>query len=172
MTKKSPTPSPQDASKRRITMERTYKAPIEDVWDLWTTKEGIESWWGPEGFAVKVHKIDLRPGGELLYAMSAVDAPQIEFMKQAGMPTTTEARITFSEVVAQKRLSYLHLADFIPGVEPYDVATTVELHPSPGGVRMLLTFDAMHDELWTNRQAMGWESELGKLDKVLAARSA
>ena len=32
----------------RITIERTYRASVEDVWDLWTTKEGIESWWGPE----------------------------------------------------------------------------------------------------------------------------
>ena len=30
---------------RRISLERTYKASIDDVWDLWTTKEGLESWW-------------------------------------------------------------------------------------------------------------------------------
>jgi uncharacterized protein YndB with AHSA1/START domain len=35
------------ASKPRITIERTYLARIEDVWALWTTKEGLESWWGP-----------------------------------------------------------------------------------------------------------------------------
>ncbi len=63
------------SAKRRITIERTYKAPIEDVWELWTTKDGIESWWGPEGFTVKVHKLDLRPGGELRYAMIAT-APE------------------------------------------------------------------------------------------------
>jgi uncharacterized protein YndB with AHSA1/START domain len=59
-------------SKRRITLERIYSAPIQQVWDLWTTKEGIESWWGPDGFTVKVRKLDLRPGGELHYAMTAV----------------------------------------------------------------------------------------------------
>ena len=31
----------------KIRIERTYNASIEDVWELWTTKEGIESWWGP-----------------------------------------------------------------------------------------------------------------------------
>ena len=36
-----------ETSKRRITLERTYKASLQDVWDMWTTKEGIESWWGP-----------------------------------------------------------------------------------------------------------------------------
>ena len=72
-----------------------------------------------------------------------------------------------SEIAALRRLAYMHLADFIPGVAPYDVATRVELHPTAEGVRMLLTFDAMHDDEWTQRAVMGWESELGKLAKAL-----
>lgn len=159
-------------TQERITMERVFRADVQDIWDLWTTKEGIESWWGPGGFIVKVRKLDLRPGGELLYAMTAIDPPQVAFMKKAGMPLTTEARITFTEVVPLERLAYVHLADFIPGVQPYDVATIVELRTTPAGVRMVLTFDPMHDQEWTNRAAMGWESELGKLEAVLAGRAS
>jgi len=156
--------------KKRITLERVYRADVQDVWDLWTTKKGIESWWGPGGFVVTVRKLDLRPGGELLYAMTASDPPQMAFMKKAGMPLTTEARITFTEVVPQRRLAYVHLADFIPGVEPYDVATVVELHATSDGVRLVLTFEAMHNDEWTGRAVMGWESELGKLAAVLDNR--
>ena len=101
--------------------------------------------------------------------MTATAPAQIEFMKKAGMPTTTEARITYREIVAPRRLAYIHLADFIPGVEPYDIATTVELHPSALGVRMVLTFDAMHSEEWTQRAVMGWEMELDKLARVIKA---
>lgn len=155
-------------AKRRITLERTFQASLEDVWDLWTTKEGIESWWGPDGFSVTVRTLDLRVGGELRYAMIASAPPQIEFMKKAGMPLVTEARITFAQIVPQKRLEYVHLTDFIPGVEPYDVTTVVELHETTDGVRMVLTFDAMHDQTWTERATQGWEMELGKLAKVLA----
>ncbi len=155
--------------KRRIKLERTYQAAIENVWDLWTTREGIESWWGPDGFEVKVRHLDLRPGGELRYAMTAVGPPQVEFMKSAGLPLTTEARIVYSEVLRHRRLAYLQLADFIPGVEPYDVATTVELQPGSSGVRMILTFDAMHDEEWTQRAVMGRESELARLAQALDA---
>jgi uncharacterized protein YndB with AHSA1/START domain len=168
VTKKTETGA-SPAARRRITIERTYQAPIEDLWDLWTTKEGIESWWGPDGFVVKVRKLDLRPGGELHYAMIATAPEQIEFMKRAVMPLTTECRVTYTEVVPPRRLAYEHLADFIPGVQPYVVAMVVELHPSAQGVRMVLTFDAMHDEEWTQRAVMGWENELGKLAKVLAA---
>jgi uncharacterized protein YndB with AHSA1/START domain len=150
-------------NRQRITLERDYRADIQDVWDLWTTKEGIESWWGPGGFAVTVRTLDLRPGGELHYDMTATAPPQIEFMKTHGMPTTTKARITFTEVTPPSRLAYVHLADFIPGVDPYDVATIVELTETPDGVHMALSFDAMHSDEWTERAVMGWTSEIGKL---------
>jgi uncharacterized protein YndB with AHSA1/START domain len=157
-----------EQAKRRIRLERTYTASIDDVWDMWTTKEGIESWWGPDGFSVKVRKLDLRPGGELHYAMTATAAPQVEFMKKAGMPLTTEAKATYTEVSPPRRLAYAHVTDFIPGVEPYSVMHLIELTPLGDSVRMVLTFDAMHDEEWTKRATMGWEMELGKLAKALA----
>lgn len=156
-------------NKPRVTMERTYDgASIDDVWELWTTKAGIESWWGPDGFRVEVRKLDLRAGGELLYAMIAAGPEQIAFMERAGMPTVVESRITYREVRPSTHLSYVHLADFIPGVEPYDVETTLDLQPTATGVRLTLCFDAMHEDLWTQRAVAGWESELDKLAKVLA----
>jgi uncharacterized protein YndB with AHSA1/START domain len=169
-TKSKPSAATSDPARKRITLERVFDAPIQDVWDLWTTPEGIESWWGPDGFEVKVRKLDLRPGGELLYAMTAVADEQIQFMKRAGMPLTTENRITYTEIVPRQRLVYTNLADFIPGVAAYDVGTMVELFPRANGVRLVLTLDPMHDETWTQRMAAGWENELAKLDKVIASR--
>jgi uncharacterized protein YndB with AHSA1/START domain len=104
--------------------------------------------------------------------MTATGAEQIEFMKRAGMPLTVEARATYTEVVPRRRLAYDHLADFVPGVEPYTVAHLIEFQPTPEGVKMVLTIEAMHDEEWTQRAVMGWEGELGKLAKVLAGRGS
>lgn len=155
-------------SSRRVKLERIYAAPLDDVWDLWTTKEGLESWWGPDGFTVTVRHIDLRPGGLLLYTMTATGAAQAAFMRAEGMPLTQELRITYKEVVLRRRLAYVHLADFIPGVAPYDVATEVELQAIADGVKLTLTFDAMHDDDWTVRATMGWTNELDSLGQVLA----
>ena len=162
---------PNQRPDRKIVIERIYEASIEDVWELWTTSEGIESWWGPDGFLVKVHQLDLRAGGEMRYAMTAVDPPQVQFMKQAGMPLTTEAKLTYTEIVPRKSISYTHKADFIPGIEPYDVGNRVEFFKEGSNVRMLLTLDLMHSDEWTERSVMGMESQLGKLDRVLAQRS-
>lgn len=158
--------------RRTITIERTFKATADEVWDMWTTKDGIESWWGPEGFVTEVRKIDLRPGGLLDFNMIAVAPEQIEFLKQAGMPATTPSQVTYTEVVPHRRLAYVSRADFIPGVAPYEVVTTIELFPEADAVRMVINFDAMHDEYWTNMAVMGWASQLGKLERVLRAPGA
>jgi uncharacterized protein YndB with AHSA1/START domain len=153
--------------RKTLTLDRTYEARLDEVWALWTTKEGIEAWWGPEGFRVEVRKLDLRPGGELLYAMIATAPPQIEFMKKSGMPLSQDAKIIYREVVPNERLVYTNVVDFVPGVTAYDVGTVVELMKKGSTVQLRLTLDAMHDEEWTNRAVMGWESELEKLRKVL-----
>lgn len=136
-------------SRSKIVIERRYTASIEDVWELWTTKEGIESWWGPGGFSVKVHELDLRVGGEMRYAMTAIDAAQVQFMKRAGLPLTTEAKLTYTAIVLGKSIAYTHRTDFIPGVEPYDVGNQVEFFAADGNVHMLLTLDPMHSDEWT-----------------------
>jgi uncharacterized protein YndB with AHSA1/START domain len=158
------------SARAQFTIERTYEATLEQAWALWTTKQGIESWWGPEGFNVTVLAMDLRAGGELLYRMTATGPEQMAFMKQAGMPLSTDCRITYTDVSAPKRLAYTTLADFMPDVEPYEVATVVELKTTGSGVKLLITFDAMHDDLWTERARAGHESQVSKLDKLMAAR--
>lgn len=156
-------------ARARFSIERTYAASIDEAWALWTTKAGIESWWGPEGFEVTVTSLDLRPGGELLYLMTATAAEQVAFMKGAGMPISTEARVTYTEVSPPGRLAYVTLADFVPGVAPYEVATVVELRAAADGVKLTVTFDAMHDDVWTERARAGHESQLRKLDGLLNA---
>lgn len=159
-------------TKHRIILERTYRATLADLWHLWTTKEGIEQWWGPDGFRVEVQHIDLRVGGELRYQMIA-DAPEmVAFMKANNMPPAQDAHLRYTEVARNERLAYLHAADFIPGVPAYDVATTVEFRAAGDAVHLVLSFDPMHDDVWSQRQKQGWESELGKLGKVVEKGTA
>jgi uncharacterized protein YndB with AHSA1/START domain len=156
------------AARAQFSIERTYGATIEEAWALWTTKEGIESWWGPEGFTVRVAALDLRPGGEMIYVMTAVAPEQVAFMMQAGMPLATECRVTYTEVSSPSRLAYKTLADFVPGVTPYEVATVIDLRTLADRVQLTITIDAMHDDVWTQRARAGNESQLRKLDALLA----
>ncbi len=155
-----------------FTLERTYDASPELVWELWTTSGGIESWWGPAGFAVVVESLDLRPGGELRYAMTAVHPEMVAFMEREKMALTTPQRCLFEVVSAPRRLVYTSLADFIPAVEPYPVTTRVELVADGQGTQVTVTVDRMHDELWTTRSHDGWASQLDRLETTLRAAAS
>ena len=159
-----------NSESRRITLERTFDADVTDLWDLWTTKDGFESWWGPDGFRTEVRKLELFVGGETAYAMIAVGPDQIEFLRKAGMPLVSEDRLVLTEIVSGKRLAYTHLIDFLPGVKPYRAAMEVEFSPAAGGTRMVVTMDVMHDEQMTRMAMMGMESQLARLEARFARR--
>jgi uncharacterized protein YndB with AHSA1/START domain len=153
------------SDKKNVVIERTYKARVEEVWALWTTKDGFESWWGPQGFRVEVKALEAKLGGLLHYDMIA-DAPEVvEQMKKMGEPLSHETRGTFSEFKPHQRLALTHIIDFLPGVKPYDSTMVLELFPSGSSVRMVVTLTPMHDARFTQMQVEGFTSQLTKLDK-------
>ena len=69
-----------------IRFERVYDASFEDIWALWTTKEGIEEWFAPEGMRVEVSALraagrwcvrsrDNRGGAEQVAYLANVNRP-------------------------------------------------------------------------------------------------
>ena len=153
-----------ESKRQKVIVERTYRARLEELWSLWTTKEGFESWWGPEGFRVEVHALELRLGGTLHYDMIA-DAPEmVAAMKQMGRPLSHETRGTFSELVPHVRLALTHIIDFLPGVKPYDSTMRVEFFPTGQNVRMVVTLEPMHSDEFTKMSSEGFTSQLKKLD--------
>jgi uncharacterized protein YndB with AHSA1/START domain len=157
--------------KRQITMERTFTAALDEVWELWTTKDGIESWWGPIGFETKVARLELRVGGALEYSFTAVGPDQVKFMKDAQQPLTQHMKARYTVVQPKTAAAWQNLVEFIPGITPYEVESRFDLEARGKQVHMKLRFDAMHDEQFTQFAEMGWKEELGKLEQRLAARS-
>jgi uncharacterized protein YndB with AHSA1/START domain len=156
------------AARHKVVVERTYKARVQELWDLWTTKEGFESWWGPEGFRVEVHALDARVGGVLHYDMIADTPEMVAAMKQMGRPASHETRGRFVEVEPHERLAITHVIDFLPGVTPYDSTMRAEFFPSGGSVRMVVTMDPMHDDELTRMSTEGFTSQLTKVDRRFA----
>lgn len=152
-----------------ITLERTYPAPPEEIWRLWTTAAGIEAWWPPEGFTAEVHELDLRPGGLLRYTFTATGDEQIAFMQSAGMPIATTAEKRFTTVEPNRRLAYDSLVDFVPEMDDYWQATTIDIEPDGEGSHVVMTMDAMHDDVWTQRLIAGRANELDNLAQLLGS---
>lgn len=56
---------------KQIEVTRTFNAPVEMVWKVWTDPELVKRWWGPKHFSSPVAKIDFREGGRSLVSMKA-----------------------------------------------------------------------------------------------------
>ncbi len=151
-------------------LQRTYPATPETLWELWTTPEGIARWWAPDGFVTAVKQLDLCPGGELVYAMTATGPEQVSFMENAGMPLTTASRKTFTGVQPPTRLAYTSLIDFVPDNDPYEHLTVVDIEPDGDEVAVTMTVEPMHDDTWTDRLLAGRANELDNLAALLRSR--
>jgi uncharacterized protein YndB with AHSA1/START domain len=81
---------------REISTTRTFDAPRELVWSVWTDPKHIEQWWGPNGFTTTTKEYDLRPGGVWLFTMHGPDG------------TDYRNDVTFTAVVEPELLQYDH----------------------------------------------------------------
>jgi uncharacterized protein YndB with AHSA1/START domain len=76
---------------RQIEVRRSYEAPRDVVFAMWTEADHLAQWWGPDGFAAPRVESDPRPGGALVIQMVG-----------QGMDQTMRA--VYREVVAPERL--------------------------------------------------------------------
>jgi len=161
-----PTPTPNVAR-----LERTYDAPAELIWELLTTAAGLQEWWAPEGFETRVSEIELRPGGQLRYTMTATAPEQVAFMRDTGNPLTVELRKTFTEVAPPTRLAYLTLIDFVPDQEPYEHLTAIDIEPAGDHTNVVMTVEPLHDEAWTQEYRAHRGNELDNLKAAIKRRA-
>ena len=161
-----PTPNPNAAR-----LERTYNAPAELVWELLTTAAGLQEWWAPDGFETRVSELELTPGGQLRYTMTATAPEQIAFMRNTGNPVSTELRKTFTEVAPPTRLAYLSVIDFVPDHEPYEHLTTIDIEPAGDRTNVVMTVDPLHEETWTQQHRAHRGSELDNLEAAIRRRA-
>ena len=152
------------APQAAVVIERTYTVPVEDLWALWTTKAGFESWWGPVGFRVEVQTLEAQEGGALEYDMIADSPEMIAAMARMGQPVSHGTRGSYTEFRPHARLRLVHVIDFITGVAPYDSVIEVDFSQVGDRSRMVVTVHPHLDAHWTKMSLEGFTSQLTKLD--------
>jgi uncharacterized protein YndB with AHSA1/START domain len=154
-----------------VVLERTFNAPVDVVWRMWTDPRHFAAWYGPPGAAVTVSEMDVRVGGRRLVRM-AVDTP-------AG-PREMWFVGEFREVVANQLLVYTdamsdeHGSVATPGQtgRPHGHPTTtevrVELEAIDGATRMVMTHAGIPAD---SPGAVGWMTAFDKLEALLASET-
>ncbi len=85
------------ASRDVVVIERTFDAPTDVMWEMWTQPEPFKARYGPNESTVPVARMDVRVGGSRLVCME---------MKTPAGPMTMWFTCNYREIVKSKRLVY------------------------------------------------------------------
>lgn len=66
-----------DDSLRVFTISRTFEAPRELVFKVYSQAEHLACWWGPAGWQWVKGDLDFRPGGQFHYCMRLPNGPEM-----------------------------------------------------------------------------------------------
>lgn len=80
-----------------VRIERTFEAPIDTVWQMWSDPDLFSAWYGPKGFCVPVAEMDLQVGGTRKICMEMRTPERTMTMWFTGV---------YKEVSAPHRLRY------------------------------------------------------------------
>lgn len=144
-----------DLANRTLTIEKTFNAPVQLVWEAWTQTEHIVKWWAPNGMAIKVLEHEFKVGGKWKYSMPMPNGS--EFISEG----------TYKEIVELKKI--VTSADFKPMTEDVELQVLFEAD----GEKTKFTFSVIHTtpEYCKQQEEMGfyngWGAAFERLEQVL-----
>lgn len=153
-------------------IERTFQASPQQVWAMWTTPEGFESWWAPEGFRIQMHTFEAGPNGNVNFDMIAEAPEVIDVLTKLGLPLHNLIQSRFAVFHPYEQLEFRMLMDFVPDVENYDNVIRVDLIPVQGGVRMVAAMSPTHSEEHTRMCVETLGRQFANMEKQLSVASA
>jgi uncharacterized protein YndB with AHSA1/START domain len=160
-----------NSSPDAVVIERSFDAPVDLIWQMWTDAELFKTWYGPDGATIPVAKMDVRVGGTRLVCME---------MQTPGGPMQMWFTGEYREVVKNERLVYTEsMSDEkgnvpspsdmgMPDGHPMTTEVRVELEDVGGRTKMVMTHAGVPSD---SPGAAGWTMALDKLAARVAVRS-
>ncbi len=159
-----------------LVITRTFDAPRDLVWKVYSTAEHLAKWWGPAGFEWLEGSLDFRPGGHFHYGMKApngsemwgrfdyieIAAPElIVFTNSFSDREGNITRAPFAEIAQDWPLKVMNRVSFSEA----NGKTTITMRGRPhnGTPAELARFKAMHPSM-----QQGFKGTLDQLEAYLA----
>lgn len=138
-----------------ITIQRTFKTSLENVWKAWTQPECVIKWWGPKGVVTKVKEYDFSLNGAWKY--------------EIHMPNDQEfiAKGIFTKIEVFRKIALM--ASFKPMTDKVELEVLFNVQ----GDQTELTFNLIHptekDRILQENMGVvkGWNSTFDRLNEFL-----
>ena len=161
-----------NASQDEVVIERSFDAPIDLIWQMWTEPEHFKAWYGPNGSTVPVARMDMRVGGSRLVCMEMETpaGPMQMWFTGEYREIVKDKRLVYTESMSDKDGNVLSPSDMgMPAGHPTTTQVIVELEDVAGRTKMLMTHTGIPGD---SPGAAGWMAALDKLAAYVEAQSA
>src|SRR5438874_10115088 len=100
-------------SQDAVRIERSFDAPVDLIWKLWTEPEHFAAWYGPGGATIPVAKMDVRVGGARLVCMKvpAPSGPMQMWFTGEYLEVVENKRLVYTESMSDEQGNVMTAAD-------------------------------------------------------------
>lgn len=133
---------------RTIVMTRSFEAPRELVWDLWTDPDLIPDFWGPAEHDNTVQEWDLQVGGKWRIISKFDEGGMVDFhgeFLQIERPSLIEWTFGFDDTPPGPETLYLDEVDGVTTMRSVTVFPNKEIRDMVIGTGMEKGASEMHD---------------------------
>ena len=152
-----------------VVIERTFDAPVELMWRMWTDPEHFAGWYGPPGASIPVANMDVRVGGTRLICM-VVETPNGTMrMWFTGeyIEVFPNTRLVFTDSMSDEHGNVVSPSEMgMPDGHPTTTEVIVELAEIDSRTTMVMTHVGIPAG---SPGAMGWTMAFDKLAVYLDA---
>lgn len=146
-----------------VVIERSFDAPVDLIWQMWTDPEHFKAWYGPDGATIPVAKMEVRVGGRRLVCMEmqSPHGPMQMWFTGEYCEVVENARLVYTESISDEHGNLSSPSDIgIADGHPLTTEVRVELEDVAGRTRMVLTHAGIAGD---SPGAAGWAMALDKL---------
>ena len=160
-----------NVSQDAVVIERSFDAPVDLIWRMWTDPEHFKAWYGPDGATIPVAKMDVRVGGTRLVSMEmqTPNGPMQMWFAGEYLEVVENERLVYTEFMSDKDGNVLSPADMgMPDGHPTTTEVRVDLEDLGGRTKMVMTHAGIPED---SPGAAGWAMAFDKLAAHVAANS-
>ena len=153
--------SDNTVTQEAVIIERTFAAPVELIWQMWTDAEHFKQWYGPQGFTIPVADMDVRVGGKRLICMASPDGSMKMWTTGEFVEIVPNERLVYTESMADEQGNIIPPSTMgMPEGHPETTEVTVQLEAVDGGTKMVMTHAGIPAD---SPGASGWNQAFDKL---------
>jgi uncharacterized protein YndB with AHSA1/START domain len=153
-----------------VVIERSFDAPVDLIWQMWTEPEHFKAWYGPTGSTIPVAEMDVRVGGSRLVGMEVqTPAGQMQmWFTGEYREVVPNKRLVFTESMADADGNVVSPSDMgMPEGHPTTTEVTVVLEDVGGRTNMVMTHAGIPAD---SPGAVGWTMAFDKLAAYIDAQ--